>query len=61
MIAHKRTRLAECVQTSRISAPCWSCGAWSDVVHLYGDLPTMYCQQCCPECKQCVASKETIA
>jgi hypothetical protein len=54
-------KIASCLQTKRISAPCSACGAGPDIVHLYGDKPAIYCSSCCPACvdplKQGPASK----
>jgi hypothetical protein len=47
-----------CVQTLRVFAPCSRCGAWPDVVHVFGDQPAMYCAQCCPTCSPAPSSQE---
>jgi hypothetical protein len=50
-------RLA-CLQTNRISVPCSRCGVRSDVVHLSGDQPSIYCPSCCPVCSPAPSSEE---
>jgi hypothetical protein len=39
---------AVCTKTSRVSAPCSTCGTWPRMVHIQDSTLVLFCELCCP-------------